>query len=182
MKQFIAVAISLAVLSACSGNRHELLNSLPVSKASARSLLPGAGRVCSKPVSIPVANRMIRSYLSGIDASVNTDAVRSWEVSADTLRSYLSGDRGTKIVRLKLMLAHTMAYIHSGNEGRREPLNSHDVTIVMVGVDKDNNLVYNDQYMPYDYAMPCPPECLGGGGNDTDDVIGTAALDTLYWQ
>lgn len=178
MKQLLVLAITIALLSACNGNRHEFLNALPVGSASARAGSPGTGRVCSKPVAIPVANRMIQSYLSGINASINRNAVRSWEVSADTLRRYLSGENGKKIVRLKLMLAHTMAYIHSGNEGRREPVNSHDVTIVMVGVDAGNNLVYNGENMPYDYAMPCPPECLG----DTSEVIGTAALDTLSWQ
>lgn len=181
MKKLVVLAIAFALLSACNGNRHDFLNAIPVGKASARTGSVATGRVCSKPVSIPVANRMIHSYLSGIQADLNTNAVRSWEVSADTLRRYLSGENGKKIVRLKLMLAHTMAYIHSGNEGRREPLNSHDVTIVMVGVDAGNNLVYNTENMPYDYAMPCPPECLGGGG-DSDRIIGTAAVDTLSWQ
>lgn len=179
-KLLIAIASGALLVTGCSGHRTDILDALSPQKASAQSGLLRAAEVYSKPVAIPTANRMIKSYLTSIDYQRNTDALRSWVISADTLRSYLSGPEGGKIVGIKLMLAHTMAYIHSGREGRPAPVNSHDVTVVLVGVDADNNLVYNAQGMPYDYAMPCPPECLG----DTLPAIGNGVglLDTLAWQ
>jgi len=179
MKQLLLPAILFAILlSACNGDKRDFFKSLPVEAAGARTAFRTPSTVYSKPVAIPTANRMIKSYLHSIDYQTNVSAIRSWMISADTLRNYLDGKDGKKIVRLKLMLAHTMAYIHAGGEGRQAPVNSHAITIVMVGVDAQNNLMYNAQNMPYDYAMPCPPDCLG----DSDEVIGTGHLDTLVWQ
>lgn len=176
MKKFMMPALALALcLPACKGYRPDFLE--PGAARGAARAAVAAADVCSRPVAIPTANRMIKSYLGGIDYLHNTDAVRSWLVSADTLRHYLSEGKGKSIVRVKLMLAHTMAYIHSGSEGRPAPVNSHDVTIVMVGVDQQGDLVYNPEHMPYDYAFPCPPACLG----DSSGAAGTAALDTLSW-
>lgn len=129
--------------------------------------------VFSRPISIDTANRMIKSYLTSIDYTVNTAASRSWTISADTLRKYLSEGAGRHIVRLKIMLAHTLDYVNSGHEGQRPPLNSHDLTFVLVGVDEENNYIYNPESMAYDWAMPCPPDCLGGG------TISSATHDTL---
>jgi|GEM_PF-914754 hypothetical protein len=129
----------------------------------------------SRGIKIATANRMIRSYLQGINSQVNTNETRSWTFNADTLRRYLSEGKGKQIVRLKLMLAHSLDYIDSGHEGERPAANSHALTLIVVGLDQNNEYIYNPEGEPYEHAFPCPPRCLG---TDTLTTNGTLAQTT----
>lgn len=115
----------------------------------------------SSGIPIDTANRMINSYLQGINYQVNTNEIRSWTFSADSLRRLLTAGNGKQIVRLKLLLAHSLEYIHAGHEGERPPVNSHALTLIVVGLDQNNNYIYNPEGEAYEHAFPCPPRCLG---------------------
>lgn len=129
----------------------------------------------SSGIPIDTANRMIESYLHGINYQVNTNEIRSWTFSADTLRRFLQEGNGKKIVRLKLMLAHSLAYIHGGHEGERPPINTHALTLIVVGIDENNNYIYNPEGEAYEHAFPCPPRCLG---RDSLTATGTLVQTT----
>lgn len=176
MKYIMILCTSAIIAGACSSCDHKSMTTPANASAHHATALFQSGPAAipaasySQPVSINDANRMIKSYLNGIDYTRNTNEIRSWIFNADTLRQYLSSGAGADIRYLKLMLAHSMEYIISGNEGKRPPANSHALTVVIVGVDNENDYIYNAEGDAYEYCMPCPPECLPQGD---------AAKDTL---
>lgn len=132
----------------------------PVSQTNAIfDTLPG---LAGAPISVDTANRMIASYLNSIHYKENTNAIRSWTFNADTLRRFLNSDSGRQIVRLKLMLAHTMKYIEDGHEGQPLPVDSHELTLVIIGVDAHGKYRRNEQNNAYDHCAPCPSDCVNG--------------------
>lgn len=161
----IAACILLTGFSACR-QFNSLSDLLPGSKASAQGIASSSGmekEQNSQPIPVDTANRMIMSYLRSIEYETNRTAIRSWAFNADTLRHYLSTGKGKKIVMLRLMLAHTTAYINDGHYGQRpSPLdNNHALTVVIAGVDSLGQYLLNDESMPYDQGLPCPENCVG---------------------
>ena len=127
----------------------------------------------SRPIKIDTANRMIQSYLTAINSTVNTQEIRSVIYDADVLRAYLDQHVGTnmkRIEKIKFIFAHSLDYINSGNAGTRPDTNSHALTLVIVGVDKDGDYVYTPNSKALDFGQPCPPRC---------PVLGTSSSDTL---
>ncbi len=104
---------------------------------------------------------MIGSYLSSINYAENDTTLRSLTFDADTLRAYLNDTSHGKIVTLKFMLAHTPNYLANGNFGINAGLHAAAITLVVVGLDEQNNYVYNRNNQVYDYMNPCPTTCLG---------------------
>lgn len=169
---FAAAAILLATtMTACRHTNATSDNLMHEAKAASFTTLsapPAAAHSVFIPVSL--ANRMIKSYLNGIDYTVNNHEIRSWIVNADTLRRFLSL-HNEKIVNLKLMIAHNMDYINAGHEGQRPPVNSNALTLVIAGVDADNNYVYTDEGTVPERCQPCPEECIGSGTGAADTLV-----------
>jgi len=113
----------------------------------------------SMPIPDDTANRMIMSYLTSIDYTVNTNETRSLLFNADTMRHYLAD---TSIKEIKFFLAHNQEYINSGNEGQRPKPNMNALTIIPVGLDLSGNYVHPIPGMVYDRLQPCPDFCING--------------------
>lgn len=171
MKKCLFAALALWLMAAAGCDQHKSLTSPQPVSAGFFSLGgpsgPGNGLTApaaySRTIPIDTANRMIQSYLDAIDYTVNTNAIRSWVFNADTLRNYLNSAKGKDIRNLRLLLAHSLEYIHAGHEGVMPPLNSHDLTLVIVGLDENNDYIYSSEGGPLDRCMPCPTECLPDG-------------------
>jgi len=117
-----------------------------------------SGSDYSQAISIDSANRMILSYLTSIDYATNNTRLRSFTYDADTLRSYLANNN---IKTLKFMLAHTAGYMNSGGYGKDANNQAGSVTFVIVGLDENDNYIYNNREMVYDNTRPCPTNCDG---------------------
>lgn len=115
------------------------------------------------------ANRMIRSYLTSIggDSNPGNSNLYSLIVDADLLRDYLGNK---EIKKVKVMLAHNLAYINSGHEGQNAGYNSDALTIVMAGYNRAGNYVLAPGNVVCNHAMPCPRNC---------PEYGTASANTL---
>jgi hypothetical protein len=115
------------------------------------------------------ANKMIRSYLASIDEDndSNNPNLNSLIMNADMLRDYLSNPQ---ITNVKLMFAHQLDYINSGNGGKNAKYSSNGLTIVIAGYNRLGNYVYAPGYMVCNHAMPCPRNC---------PVSGSASENTL---
>lgn len=161
----IAVCILISASLSCR-QFNSLGDLLPGSKASAQGISSFSGmekEQNSQPIPLDTANRMIMSYLSSIEYKTHPKTIRSWAFNADTLRHYLSTEKGKKIVMLKLMIAHTTTYINAGHYGQTpSPLdNNHALTVVIAGVDSLGHYVFNNEDMVYDQCLPCPENCVG---------------------
>lgn len=102
------------------------------------------------------ANKMIQSYLNSIDSNDRGEQLYSLIVNADELRAYLAD---TSVKSVKVMFAHTLDYINSGNANKTAGLKSGALTIVFAGFDKAGNYVFAPGMSVPDSAEPCPPEC-----------------------
>lgn len=108
---------------------------------------------------IPVdsANKMIQSYLNSIANrdSANTQ-LQSLVMNADALREYL---KDTSIKEVKVMFAHTLNYINSGNNGQYAGYKANALTIIFAGYNSGGNYVLAPGNMVPDDTKPCPPSC-----------------------
>lgn len=125
----------------------------------------------SRPILIDTANRMIQSYLDGINYTVNTQEVRSLIFDADVLRNYINDTTQGIIKNVKFIFAHTLDYIHSGHEGQRPDTNNHALTMIIVGVDQNGNYVYTPDNKAMDFLQPCPPQCYDEGDAVNDLLV-----------
>jgi len=117
----------------------------------------------SRFISVNLANSMINSYLYSINYEYNDTDVRSFSVNADSLRSYLEN---SSIKKLKLIFAHTPAYINSGKSGEYAGYQSGAITIVIAAYDASGNYIYHNGQV-LDYSAPCPYSCpSGSAGNN----------------
>lgn len=113
----------------------------------------------SQSISVDTANRMIQSYLNSVGYPAVDTSIRSLSFDADTLRAYLSDH---SIVTLKFIFAHTPAYANSGY-GTGAGLNPGAITLVIAGVNENDQYVLNNRNGVYDHMSPCPTLCLGDG-------------------
>lgn len=125
-------------------------------KADERFEMPPSGQ----HLSIDTANRMIRSYLSGINYKVNTEAIRAWTVAADSLRSYA---KNSSVKYFTFTLAHTLDYMLSGHEGLRPDSNSHAYTLIVKGLNASYQTVTLPDGKVLDQMVPCPDLCVDTG-------------------
>ena len=128
----------------------------PSSGTNHSSAMRYSGADYSQPIAIDTANRMIQSYLASINPASNNTILRSMTFDADTLRSYLLD---SDIKTVKFMLAHTPAYMNSGRYGQDAGNAAGAVTFIIVGLNEDNDFVYNAQGKVYDHIRPCPTNC-----------------------
>jgi hypothetical protein len=122
---------------------------------------------CPEYMPTDTANIMLKSYLASINSGANDTNLHALIFNANCLRSYLSD---STIVNVKIMFAHTMAYIDSGHAGQNCGYTSGDLTLIIAGYDSNNNYVMHNQNMVLEYASPCPQDC---------PVSGTASNDLL---
>jgi hypothetical protein len=102
---------------------------------------------------------MINSYLYSINSQQNDSDVRSYIINADSLRAYLSN---AEIKNVKLMFAHTLAYIDAGQTGMPAGYQSGALTIVIAGYDATGDYTYYGGGYVLDHAVPCPYTCAPG--------------------
>lgn len=113
-----------------------------------------------KFIPVDIANQMIGSYLSSVSGS--SDAVKSFSLDADSLRAYLSDP---SIKNIKLVFAHTQAYMAAGNTGVNAGYQSGALTIVIACYDSLGNYIYHNGSV-LDHVLPCPASCPpGNAGN-----------------
>ena len=108
------------------------------------------------------ANKMINSYLSSLD-STNDSNLYSVIIDADALRDYLTCEKGSKISHMKIMFAHKLSYINSGNGGRPCGYNEAGLTFILAGYDEANNYIFMGDNKVMDYGRPCPHDCPSFG-------------------
>lgn len=110
-------------------------------------------------IPIDTANKMIQSYLDGINYTVNTEAIKALCFNADSLRAYLSDPT---IKDIKFVFANTLEYANSPHGHERPDSNSHVTTLILAGYDNKGNYVFKDN-MVYENLRPCPNECIQSG-------------------
>lgn len=132
------------------------------------ALYTDADTAFSKPITIDSANKMIQSYLVSINPTDNPNAIKSLIFDASVLRDYLNNDQDGEITHLKMVFAHTLDYINSGHYGQRPDSNQQALTLVLVGYGADENYIYHDGNLAFDFCQPCPRECptAGSAAND----------------
>ena len=108
------------------------------------------------------ANRMISSYLESIAAPAQSNSLASLIIDADSLRAYLN-DTSLHIKKVKIMFAHTLPYINSGNYGLFAGYGRGKLTTVLAGYDDNNNYMYWGGSAVMDNFRPCPNSCPTSG-------------------
>ncbi len=122
------------------------------------SLARLSGPNYSQSIPVDTANRMIQSYLSGVGYPAVDTAIRALSFDADTLRAYLENH---EITTLKFMFAHQAGYINSGGYGSKPGLKPSAITLVIVGLNDNDQYVLNSRNGVYDNMSPCPVQCPG---------------------
>ncbi len=120
---------------------------------------------CPQYITTDTANVMLKSYLMSINSGGNDTNLHAVIFNANCLRDYLSD---TTIVNVKIMFAHTMAYIDSGHAGQNCGYGSRKLTFIIAGYDSANNYVMHNQNKVLEMGLPCPDLCptTGTASND----------------
>ena len=158
-KFVIIGALAICVFLACNkSDRNETKpakNSAQGGGGSLASAKP-TGDNYSRTIKIDTANRMIGSYLASVGYPEQDSALRGLYFDADSLRSYLSDP---KVVTIKLVFAHQQSHITASTYGKYVGLKPGSATIIIAGLDDNNNLVPNNKGGVYEHALPCPTSC-----------------------
>ncbi len=165
---FLSLLLLCSVFCTYSASAQSFTTSSSSSSSSAPSI-GGGGTPNPYFITIDTANKMLESYLSSINADVDTNTnIQSFIMDADAIREYLADN---SIKKVKIMLAHTLNYINSGNAGVNCGYRAGKLTIIMAGFDADKNYIFAPGNRVPDRAEPCPTNC---------PVIGTASDMTLH--
>lgn len=157
MKKILCIAlVFLFTMSAC---KHHPGHGHPGNGDTTGEEIPYSSRI-----PIDTANKMIQSYLDGINYTVNTEETRALRYNADSLRRYL---KDPAIKQIKFMFAHTLAYANSPDGNKRPDSNTHVLTMIIAGYDDQGNYIYSDN-MVYENAEPCPNRCPTEGPASKD--------------
>jgi hypothetical protein len=157
----VACIVATAFLACTKAN-----NSISTTPASPSALLNHhnfsnaryTGTNYSQSIPVDSANSMIGSYLNSIGYPSADTALRSLIFDADTLRAYL---QDPSIATLKFMIAHRDGYKNSGYLGRYAGMNPEAVTMVIVGLNEQDQYVLNNRSEVYEHTAPCPNNCPG---------------------
>lgn len=112
------------------------------------------------------ANVQIASYLSSID-TFNTAQVKSFILDAASLRTYLANNA---IEQIKIMIGHQSVVIGSSLPTPYQYLNTGSMSLVLVGVDNNNNYVYHNTNEVINRSRDCPINCYVTG-NASNDLL-----------
>lgn len=168
MKQIFVLATAALALSITACNRNEApvqpsatsVRTYVSSPSTAHGRLTGVGY--SSPIAIDSANRMIGSYLESVGYPQVDTTIRALSYDADTVRAYLAN---SNIKTLRFHLAHQLAWINGGTNrfGKNIGMTPGKLTIIMVGLDDEGDVVRNTSNGVYEHAFPCPSACGGNG-------------------
>lgn len=162
---FVTVIICLSIIACTKKNQTApAANNAPAVKPniSVRSLNLSTDGGGSQFITKDSANKMIQSYLTSINYQQNDTDIKCFIVDADSLRKYLNDTSKGKITSVKLMFAHTLAYINAGGYGINAGYQTGAITIIVAGFDANNNYIYANQNMVLDHMKPCPYNCPSG--------------------
>jgi hypothetical protein len=112
----------------------------------------------SQPIPVDSANRMLGSYLKSVGYPTVDTALRSLSFDADSLRAYLSNPT---ITTVKFMIAHQQGYINAGHEFQNAGMNPAALTVIVVGLNDNNQYVLSSTNQVYDHMVTCPTLCTG---------------------
>ena len=124
-------------------------------------------------VSIVQADSMLLSYLTSINYQQNDTLLHSIIFNADSLRNYLNDTTNGKIKSVKIMFAHSLAYIRSPKINQNCGYKSGALTFIIAGYDAQNNYIYNKDQRVIEQGAGCPSMC---------PKTGTASADLLPKQ
>jgi hypothetical protein len=160
--------IFVTLLSACS--KKDAGTQVPVPAATpatgnAHARLSGPGY--SQSISIEMANNMIQSYLTSVKYPYADTALRALSFDADTLRKYLANPN---IVTLKFVVAHQPSYVQS-SFGKYAGMDPSALTMIIVGLDENNNVIRNSANGVYEHFDPCPKSCPTASGSSSDALL-----------
>jgi hypothetical protein len=114
-------------------------------------------------ISVDTANRMISSYLNSINYQSNDSSLHSLVIDAIELKRYLDTTRtGNTIKKLKIMFAHKLSYINSGQGNQFAGYDNDALTIVIAGVNENGDYVVFPGNKVFNNSMPCPTSCPEG--------------------
>ena len=119
-----------------------------------------AGPDYSQSIPVDTANAMIQSYLTSIEYPSKDTALRALTFDADTLRAYLSNPN---IVSIKFIMAHQPVYKNSNKRGKYAGMNPQAMTMIVVGLNSNNQYVLNNRNEVYEHFSPCPNNCQFNG-------------------
>ncbi len=179
-KLLIALLLTVCVIAACRKEKTDITPTTASSSATqtTQGNLHHSGARMGDPGSMfitkEVANQMISSFVTSIgeDPGYNQQApdLHSFTVNADSLRIYLNNNN---LRSMKLIFAHTAAWMNAGNTGKWAGLQSGAITIILAGYDNQGNYVYclpngpNGSQFVLDHLTPCPTNCAqGAAGGD----------------
>lgn len=160
-----ATLIALSCIYACTKESGSFSKAaLPVPLISQKGTHAWSGRSAarlsgddySKSIPVDTANRMIQSYLTGVGYPSVDTAIRSLYFDADTLRAYL---QNSDITTIKFVLAHPTAYVNSDPTSAASSLNADALTLIIVGLNDDEEYVLNNANGVYDNMFRCPFSC-----------------------
>ncbi|MBS1616640.1 MAG: hypothetical protein JST06_11050 [Bacteroidetes bacterium] len=170
MKHTILLASSALLLAFTACNRQEATTpgANQVKTYSTSNVMHNAARFegtgYSQSIPIDTANKMIGSYLSSVGYPYADTTIRSLSFNADTLRAYLNN---SNIKDVKFYMAHQITWLDAdmNRYGKNIGLAPGKLTLIVVGLDNDGNVVRNSANGVYEHCMPCPMNC-GSGSAD----------------
>jgi hypothetical protein len=115
----------------------------------------------SRFIPVDSANKMIRSYLNSIDYTDNDTDLYSLMVDASQLKKYINEAPET-VARFKLMFAHKLDYINSGNTNTYAGYKRNALTLVIAACGENGDYIYFNTNEVLNYSSPCPPDCPPG--------------------
>lgn len=159
----ITLALAILFLAACTketpivnGSHVSESEQIPLDNRHNTIRLSGTNYSHSLPVDS--ANRMLMSYLHSVGYPGVDTALRSLSFDADTLRAYL---QNPNITTVKFMIAHKSTFINSGNEGTNAGMSPSGLTIIIAGLNNNDEYVLNTSNGVYDNMINCPHICAG---------------------
>jgi len=154
MKREAKVAIMCAILIAsCNSGRRNGESTVRghLSDSTSGSFIPKDS-----------ANKMITSYLTSINYSQNDTSLQSISINVNQLRRYIDSMPGSDtIANIKLMFAHTLNYINSGQGGHFAGYTSGKLTLIISAYSSSGNYIYHSGDV-IDNGAPCPTNCPPG--------------------
>ena len=151
MKRVYIAAALITTLMACS--REEKLQVSPqnsgalLTQQQTDNMFRYAGSDYSQPIHKDTAENLIASYQSSIGCPSVDSGFQSLSFSASTMRSFLSN---SNIATIKFFMAHPQSYINNGNYGVFGGVNKNALTIIMSGLNDDDQYVHNSSSTLYD--------------------------------
>lgn len=169
MKTLFVCFLTVATITMLNSFQSNNQATTPSTTAGTTSDYSSNGAVMQYFIKKDSANKMIQSYLTSIESTgAGVDSsIKSFILDADALRAYLSD---TSIRGVKVMMAHTLNYINSGQDGQDAKYKTGALTIIVSGFDNAGNYIFGPELKVPNRAMPCPHYCL---------VTGTASNDLL---